>query len=244
MRFVEEFRLVPYQPGFPPGNRWLVLAPHPDDETFGLGATLVQATARGYAVRVVVLTGGEAQGEAETRRAEALAATQALGVKDVVFWGFKDRKLSQCLWQLALALHRELMGFRPELIFAPHAADLHPDHRACCRALQLSLRRMLFVGGRKALPAWVAFYEVGIPLMPNLLVATDISWEPRERASACYASQLARRPYHRVMAGLAAFRALTLDQTRYAEAFQLHPARRVAVHSWRWLVRRALGPSL
>lgn len=242
MRFVEEFQLVPYQPGFPPGNRWLVLAPHPDDETFGLGATLAQAVQRGVVVRVVVLTGGQAQGERETRRQEAQAALAALNVGDGAFWDFEDRKLSQCLWQLSQALRGELMSFRPHVVFAPHAADLHPDHRACARALQLALRYRVFLGPRQAVPAWVGFYEIGIPLCPNLLVSADGGWEARERASACYASQLAVRPYHRVMAGLAAFRALTLDGVTYAEAFQLQPARRVARHSFRWLGRQALSP--
>ncbi|MFN3414281.1 MAG: PIG-L deacetylase family protein [Thermoanaerobaculum sp.] len=244
MRFVEEPALLPYQPGFPPGARWLVLSPHPDDETFGLGATLALGAAQGWAVRVVVLTGGEAQGESEIRRGEARAATQALGVADVAFWDFEDRKLPRCLSRLSQALRGEIMGFRPQVVFAPHAADLHPDHRACARALQLALRWQLFFGRLQTLPAWVAFYEIGVPLWPNLLVSADGGWEARERASFCYASQLAVRPYHRVMAGLAAFRALTLDGTQRAEAFQLHPARRVATRSWRWLVRHAVGPAV
>lgn len=242
MRFVEEHHLVPYLPAFPPGVRWLVLSPHPDDETFGLGATLAQAVVPRRDIRVVVLTGGQAQGESKTRRGEAQAATEALGITDVAFWEFEDRKLSQCVWQLSRALRGELVSFRPDVVFAPHASDLHPDHRACARALQLALRWQLFIVARQAMPVWVVFYEIGIPLWPNLLVAADGGWEARERASACYASQLAVRPYHRVMAGLAAFRALTLDGIQYAEAFQLHPARRVALRSWGWLVRQAVRP--
>lgn len=242
MRFAEELELVPYRTGFPPGRRWLVLAPHPDDETFGLGATLAQAGRKGVSIRVVVLTGGEAQGKIPIRREEAKAALRVLGVADVAFWDFEDRKLGGWLAGLARAIRQELAVFRPELTLAPHAADLHPDHRACARALQLALRRHTLFGLRKSLPAWVAFYEIGIPLWPNLLVNADEGWEAKEKAFACYTSQLAVRPYHRVMAGLAAFRALTLDGTQHAEAFQLHPARRVATHSWRWLARRALGP--
>lgn len=242
MRFAEELELVPYQTAFPPGQRWLVLAPHPDDETFGLGATLAQAGRKGVSLRVVVLTGGEAQGESPIRREETQAALHILGVPDGAFWGFQDRKLAACVAGLAQAIRRELTSFRPEVVFAPHAADLHPDHRACARALQLALRRQLLFGWRKALPAWVAFYEIGIPLWPNLLVTADEGWEAKEKAFACYASQLSVRPYHRVMAGLAAFRALTVEGASCVEAFQLHPARRVAAHSWRWLARRALGP--
>ncbi len=243
VRFVEEHHLLPYLPAFPPGRRWLVLAPHPDDETFGLGATLAQAAERGVAVRVVVLTGGEAQGESKRRKAEARAATKALSITEVAFLDFEDRKLPQSLGRLTQALREELLSFQPEVVFSPHAADLHPDHRACARALQLALRWKLICGVRSRWPAWVAFYEIGIPLWPNLLVRADDGWEAKERASACYASQLAVRPYRRVMAGLAAFRALTLNGAQNAEAFQLHRAQRVATRSWRWLVRHAIHPT-
>ena len=42
-RLPEEAELIPYTSGFLPGRRWLVLAPHPDDETLGLGGTLARA---------------------------------------------------------------------------------------------------------------------------------------------------------------------------------------------------------
>ena len=60
--------LIPYTAGRLEGSPVLVLAPHPDDEVFGCGGALVQAAKNGIPVRVVVLTDGEAQGEAETRR--------------------------------------------------------------------------------------------------------------------------------------------------------------------------------
>lgn len=242
MRLPEETELLPYATGFPPGERWLVLAPHPDDETFGLGATLAQASARGLAVRTVVLTGGEAQGASQRRREEARAALQALGAGEPVFWDFVDRRVGQALPRLVRALRRELETERFEAVFAPHASDLHPDHRACALALQRALRRQLLVGRRRGLPGWVVFYEIGVPLWPNLLVDADPGWEAKERAFACYASQLAVRPYHAVAAGLGAFRSLTVAGPAHVEAFQVHRAWRVALRTFRWLQRQALGP--
>ena len=40
------------------GQRFLVLAPHPDDEVFGCGGTLARLCARGAFVQAVVFTDG------------------------------------------------------------------------------------------------------------------------------------------------------------------------------------------
>lgn len=100
-------------------RRLLVLAPHCDDETLGLGGLIADARANGAMVSVAFLTNGDgfrvaASRElkkpvlapddfvhfAERRQKEALAATRTLGVPeaDVVFLGFPDRGLMP-LWQ-------------------------------------------------------------------------------------------------------------------------------------------------
>ncbi|OGV45394.1 MAG: hypothetical protein A2X46_00720 [Lentisphaerae bacterium GWF2_57_35] len=104
----------PHQPLMPPlspTDRLLVLAPHEDDETLGAGGAIQQALATGAQVRVVFLTYGDHNEVAfmlykkepfltssgnrqmgETRRREALAATQALGLSSnqLVFLGYPD----------------------------------------------------------------------------------------------------------------------------------------------------------
>ena len=89
----EETELVPYAAGRLDGSPLLVLAPHPDDEIFGCGGVLAQAKGSGVEVHVVILTDGSAQGEAETRRAEAVEAARRLGLPEPTFWGLTDRTL-------------------------------------------------------------------------------------------------------------------------------------------------------
>jgi LmbE family N-acetylglucosaminyl deacetylase len=70
-------------------HRWLILAPHPDDETLGAGGLISQLVARGSRTWVVFLTAGDASHSnapdwpperiARTRRREALRALGALG---------------------------------------------------------------------------------------------------------------------------------------------------------------------
>ncbi len=93
------------------GDRILVLAPHPDDESIGCGGMIQQAVDLGLPVRVVYLTNGDANewsftlysrrpellpGQVEAmgqvRQNEALAATKILGLQpaQVTFLGYPD----------------------------------------------------------------------------------------------------------------------------------------------------------
>jgi LmbE family N-acetylglucosaminyl deacetylase len=230
-----EDELVPYAPSFLPGGRWLVLAPHPDDEVFGLGATLARAVHGGVEVRVAVVTDGAAQGVASAREAEARAAAVVLGLTEPEFWGFADRSLRPTDARLRSVLKEALARLAPDVVLVTSPVDLHPDHRALALALHAVIRRHHAFGLRERPPHWVAAFEVGSPLRPNLLVDADAWWERKKLAAACYGGQLAFRPYDRVMEAFAAMRSLTLSGVRYAEAFHLTETRWLArMTSARW----------
>jgi LmbE family N-acetylglucosaminyl deacetylase len=234
-RLPVESELIPYAPGFPPGNRWLVLAPHPDDEVFGVGATLVLGARRGVEVCTVVVTDGGAQGVPAEREREALGAAAALGLTEPEFWRLPDRSLRADDPELRGRLVSAMVRLRPDVVFVTSPVELHPDHRALASALQRAVRRLSFPGLRRRGPGWVAAYEVGTALRPNLLVAGDDAWESKKRAIACYAGQLEARPYDQVTDALATFRTLTLEGVRRAEAFHLERALRVArLSARRW----------
>ncbi len=237
-RWPVESELIPYAPGFPPGRRWLVLAPHPDDEVFGLGATLVLAARRGVEARVAVVTDGGAQGDPEARAAEARAAVAALGLGEPEFWKFADRSLRPDDRGLRERIEDALARHAPDVLFVPSPVEVHPDHRALALAARRAVRAVSLLGMRRRPPAWIAAYEVSAQLRPNLLVAVDDAWEGKRRAVACYAGQLAVLPYGEAVEALGTIRALTLGGVRKAEAFHLGSARRIAFGSaTAWAVR-------
>lgn len=123
----------------------LVIAPHPDDETFGCGALISLKRSMGVPVRVIVLTGGEAvaiqsRETAETviqaRKQQTLAACQHLGVApaEVRWLDLPDGKLPQFGqpgFEAAIKrLAKEVEDFFPGEIYCPHPLDYHPDHIA------------------------------------------------------------------------------------------------------------------
>lgn len=235
---LNEADLIPFAAGELPGRRWLVLAPHPDDEVLGPGATLAAAAARGVEVRVVCVTSGGAQGEAGEREREAALAAHELGLRPPELWRLPDRGVNERRTELCRRLEAALDHPQPDLVLVPSPVELHPDHRAVAGAVQDLLRRRLLWGFRRREPTWVAAYEVSVPILPNLLVAADVTWERKRRAMATYRSQLVFRAYTAMMEGVGVIRALTLPTGERAEAFHLLLARDLARHSRRWWVTR------
>jgi LmbE family N-acetylglucosaminyl deacetylase len=123
----------------------VVVAPHPDDETLGLGATMAQLTARGVEVTVVSVTDGggaypecsalaQAQLEA-TRRDELYLATRLLGANAPISLGLPDGRVSDEEDRLATLLADILSDASPGTwCAATWRGDGHPDHEAVGRA--------------------------------------------------------------------------------------------------------------
>ncbi|CAN5712925.1 PIG-L family deacetylase [soil metagenome] len=123
----------------------VVVAPHPDDETLGLGGTIAQLIARGVDVMVVsVSDGGAAYPDISrfdqlalerTRRAELDRAAGILGVRRLVRLGLPDGRIAdheqQLAEQLAVLLATEPPG---TWCAATWQGDGHPDHEAVGRA--------------------------------------------------------------------------------------------------------------
>jgi LmbE family N-acetylglucosaminyl deacetylase/glycosyltransferase involved in cell wall biosynthesis len=238
--------LIPYAPGRLDGSPVLVLAPHPDDEIFGCGGVLVQALNAGADVRVVFLTDGDAQGEAETRRREGRAAAVLLGLREPVFWGLADRSLRPDDAELADRLRSLLIEIGPHVLLLPSPAEIHPDHRA----LAILVYRLLQTAApgddlHTAMQATrVAGYEISAALRPNLLVDVTAEWEAVVAAAGAYESQIERLPYVEVMEGMAQARSLTLpSEVRRAEAYYVADLRFIRTHSAaEWAA--AQGPSV
>lgn len=190
-------------PGPPPGPV-LVLAPHPDDETFGCGGALARHAQRGDRVAVVVASSGErssggrsgggGRDVAATREAECRAACRELGLAgDPVFLRLPDGGLAGRRDDLARALARAGAGART--VYAPSVLDPHRDHRAANAAL-----------ARAGLDGDVYGYEVWSPAPVDVLLDVTAVYERKERALRRYATALDAVDYVRAARGLATYR--------------------------------------
>ena len=99
--------------------------------------------------------------EAETaavREAEAMAAAVILGIAHVEFYRQPDGDL-RANRALVSRLAKRISDWRPHIIYMPHPAEQHPDHRIAIRLLQRSLASVDF----EEMPRVLA-YEVWTPL--------------------------------------------------------------------------------
>lgn len=123
----------------------LIVAPHPDDETLGLGATAASLRSRGVAVHVVVVSDGavayprlsplERRWLASDRRIEMRRAAAMLGLPAPVELGMPDGELAQCHTEITARLVELLSEFEATpWCAATWRGDGHPDHEAVGRA--------------------------------------------------------------------------------------------------------------
>lgn len=202
----------------------MVIAPHPDDETFGCGGTIGLVSESGTPVDVLFMTRGE-QGHdrgadypvteqeslAAVRQEEATSACRILGVRQVTFLSGSDTQLAQQphLAEDLLTLFKQ-GSFRR--IFCPWKHDAHPDHQATFTILQLALRH--YDG-----PMQIWLYEVWTPLPFNVVVPIDRTILQKKKAIEMYQSQLKQLNYRGGFMGLSAYRSTVCPPAIYAEAF-------------------------
>ena len=137
---------------------------HPDDESFGIGGTLAHYAAAGYNVYYVCGTRGEV-GEAppemlknyksigDLRSHEMACAAKALGLKDVIYLGYRDSGMAGSLEnkhpkalaaapteQVAKQIVKILRKLKPEVVITsdPNGGYGHPDHIAIYTATILA----------------------------------------------------------------------------------------------------------
>jgi len=244
---------IPYRTTALAAKRILVLAAHPDDETAGPGGTVALAAPSAEAMRVWIATDGARQEGASEgdvadytrmRRDESRRAAAELGLSPPQFGDLPDRELSARPEDLRRAIGDLVRELQPELVFCPSPVEIHPDHRALAEALYECAASSR--PGDADHDRWrflrVAFYEISHPLLPNALVDISGAADRKKRALDAYASQQAVRDYAGAVAGLNAYRRITVRAEGPVEAFRVLGYGELSTRSLEE-VRRSMGPT-
>lgn len=219
-----------------PGERVLVLAPHPDDESIGCGGAICKYLEQGSRLLVVFVTDGR-QGNRDLRalpadspqrlqmelelvarrRREAHCALSILRVSESEFLDATDGELLHQINPVSERLAAIFSEFKPDIVMLPFLTDRHADHFAVNSCLVNAVERLQgeWLGRLQCFG-----YEIWSPIYANALV--DISAYMRLKCDAleCYQSQLGSSDYIAGMEGLNRFRAVSgMTGGRYAEAF-------------------------
>ena len=194
----------------PETNRILVIAPHADDETIGVGGTIARRAAEGDEVHVVILTGHGDDPHPlwppalwDEVRAEARRAAEVLGVASLNFAEIPAALVAdQPKWKLNKIVGDWVEKVAPQTLFVPFLFDLHKDHREIFHAASVAWRpsspvgrgiRRVFCSEVQSETHWNAPYvEAGF--IPNTWIDISGHLETKLRAFACYASQVREAP--------------------------------------------------
>jgi len=125
----------------------MLLLAHPDDETFGPGGTIARYAREGVEITLVTATRGEEgmvgdppvtgkERLGEVREAELAKAATVLGIREVVFLGFRDKQLEHLPFERILEKAvAQVRRVRPQVLigFGPEGVSRHPDHMVMSR---------------------------------------------------------------------------------------------------------------
>lgn len=124
-------------------SRVLVIAAHPDDETLGVGGTILWHNARGDVVRVVILADGVTSHHTvkEPQRKAAREAVKILGVDDLHLEDLPDQRLDgRPLLETIQVIEKHVQEFQPDIVYTHHRGDSNQDHRTAFDATIVAVR--------------------------------------------------------------------------------------------------------
>lgn len=196
-----------------PGFRALVVTAHPDDMEFGCAGTLAKWVDTGAEVTLGVVTDGSTGTQdrslmgdqlAAIRRDESQRAADVVGIKELVWLGYRDGYVEYSL-DLRRDIARLFRRHRPHRFVVLDPATTmedrfinHPDHRAVGHAsLDVAMTAGTTPGHfpellDEGLEPWRGLREVWIAGPGKTPVAVDISEtiERKIEALMCHASQV------------------------------------------------------
>ena len=217
--FNQENILIPFHASPLPKGPWLVFAPHADDETFGMGGSLLKAKKEGIETHLVVLTDGSLGGDAENlvqiRSGEVKLAAELLGLKSLQCWSELDRSLD-LTEQVLEKVVRAILDLSPSTVFFPGPLEIHPDHRATALLVWSALKRVR----EKNLSPEPISYEIGVQNPINLLIDITEQSVKKQGVMEVYASQNQENNYPELVIALDKGRTFSLPkEIKYAEGF-------------------------
>ncbi len=183
----------------PQGRTLVVAAPHPDDETLGAGGLIHICAELGYEITIVLVTDGEnARPElhdlARRRTGELRSALERLAPDGarVVRLRLTDGRVAASESHLVEMLLRVVS--RDSTLVAPYERDGHTDHDATARACRAAAKRLGIPCVQYPIWAWHRLQPADFDALPMGRVSLSAeAMEAKQRAIACYSSQLEPR---------------------------------------------------
>jgi LmbE family N-acetylglucosaminyl deacetylase len=215
-------------------KRILVVAPHPDDETLGVGGTIAKYSAQGHEVFVLIISGHlppiYSRKAYEETVSEAYSAFSVLGVEKSEFLEIPATMIGdQPLHEVNGRISKVVSDFNPQIVLCPYP-DRHIDHRLVFDSVMVATRPVGVGRDIEILAAYETLSEthwnaphIEPNFTPNWVVDISDYFDAKLAALKCYESQLTDFPGPRsieAVESLAKFRG-TQAGFGYGEGFHI-----------------------
>jgi len=215
-------------------KRILVVAPHPDDETLGVGGTIAKFAARGDEVFVLMVSGHLPplynREDYEKTVSEAYSAFSVLGVLKSEFLEIPATMIGdQPLHKVNGRISKIVNDFNPHIVFCPYP-DRHVDHRLVFDSVMVATRPVGIGRDIEIVAAYETLSEthwnaphIEPNFTPNWVVNISDYIDAKLAALKCYESQISDFPGPRsieAVESLAKFRG-TQAGFGYGEGFHI-----------------------
>ena len=215
----------------------LIIAPHADDETLGMGGTIAKSIKEGKEVTVAILTGPSnikhpfiENNYLENIRKESNRALDILGVKNRIYRSLPPVSMANKeTWKINSIVNEIIKEVSPRELYVPFPYDLHKDHYVTTYAVNESCRP--YLNSNKTLKKVLAYEtlsETNLKYLteqfnPNVFIDISETIDIKLKALACYESQLQKKNLPRTLDVIKALSILRGSHigTSAAEAFIL-----------------------
>ena len=213
----------------------IVVAPHPDDETFGCGGTLLKHRAAGDDIHWLIITGLQAEHGFSAERVQVRAGE----IKKVAglyrFATVHNLQLPTTkldVMPLGEIIKQVGMVFKqvnPGVVYLPYRGDVHTDHRVVFDAVAACTKWFRYPSVKRVLAyETISETDFGInpatgSFCPNVFINTSDYLEKKIEIMKVYSSELGQFPFPRSEEAVRALAALrgAASGCRAAEAFML-----------------------
>lgn len=196
-------------------NTILTITSHPDDETFGCGATLAKHTQTDTNVETLCLTCNP-----ENRKPEYMKATTILKTIPTIWMEPTIQNTPQLIHKIADKINQT----RPTIIITHIPTDYHQEHRTCYQtvkeAIEWAAHTTMYPDAWQVKRLLLMEVNTLIP-QPTLLIDTTETHTQKMEAIKQYTSQLEKFPwgYYETYSQKKAELRGAQCNTKYAEAF-------------------------
>ena len=191
----------------PPGHRFLVISPHPDDDAIGCMGTLLKLHDDGKSVRILYACMQTGNFSSDARLKEIENAVNESGILDYRL----NNSSYPDLENLKDMIQTEISDFNPDAIFVPSPFENHNEHLRAFRAVVDILKDDDSID--------IIMYEVWGALMPNLVIPVTETMDRKLSVIRMHKTQMEDIDYVKMTRGINEYRAAMNRISGYAESF-------------------------